>query len=147
MTTCSICLNEVRSSRHNSNPPIRCGHIFHADCLDKWKAKGKHTCPLCRQVFDVSKFTVSLTVTNNYTANTSTTNLNTESVFNVFDIFELNVDLEDTLDLDRLFADIGLTLDDLDSNVFTFDADIPPLDGSSGSDSNTLASDTESVAE
>jgi hypothetical protein len=147
MTTCSICLNEVRSSRHNSNPPIRCGHIFHADCLDKWKAKGKHTCPLCRQVFDVSKFTVSLTVTNNYTANTSTTNLNTESVFNVFDIFELNVDLDDTLDLDRLFADIGLTLDDLDSNVFTFDADIPRLDGSSGSDSNTLASDTESVAE
>jgi hypothetical protein len=147
MTTCSICLNEVRSSRHNSNPPIRCGHIFHRHCLEKWKAKGKHTCPLCRQVFDVSKFTVSLTVTNNYTSNVSTTNLNTENVFNVFDIFELNVDLEDTLDLDRLFSDIGLTLDDVDSNVFTFDADIPLLGGGSGSDSNTLPSDAESVTE
>jgi hypothetical protein len=100
---------------------------------------------MCRQVFDVSKFSVTLSVTNNYTANTSTANLNTENIFNVFDIFELNVDLDDTLDLDRLFADIGLTLDDVDSNVFVFDG--PPLDGGSGSDSNTLASDTESVAE
>lgn len=137
MTTCSICLNEVRPSRHNSNPPIRCGHIFHAACLEKWKAKGKHTCPLCRQVFDVSKFTVTLSVVNNFTSNSATMNLSTESVFNVFDIFELNVDLEETLDLDRLFTDLGVSLDD-----------IGLLDGgSSGSDSNTLASDAESVAE
>lgn len=131
MTTCSICLNEVRSSRHNSNPPIRCGHIFHAACLDKWKAKGKHTCPMCRQVFDVSKFSVVLTVTNNYTANVTSMNLSQENVFNVFDVFELNVDLEDTIDLDRLFADLGVSA----------------LDWGSGSDSNTLVSDAESVAE
>lgn len=137
MTTCSICLNEVRSSRHNSNPPIRCGHIFHAACLEKWKARGKHTCPMCRQVFDVSKFTVTLTVTNNFNANTATMNLSRESVFSVFDIFELNLDLENTFDLDRLFEDIGVDLGQFADS----------LDGGSWSDTNTLVSDAESVAE
>jgi len=137
MTTCSICLNEVRSSRHNSNPPIRCGHIFHAACLEKWKARGKHTCPMCRQVFDVSKFTVTLTVTNNFNANTATMNLSRESVFSVFDIFELNLEPEITFVLDRLFEYIGVDLGQFADS----------LDGGSWSDTNTLVSDAESVAE
>jgi hypothetical protein len=39
---CSICLDT------NSGPltRTRCKHVFHADCLERWRQK---TCPLCRQ--------------------------------------------------------------------------------------------------
>ena len=34
--TCSICLNEVKPTRNNA---IRCGHIFHKSCIERWKSQ------------------------------------------------------------------------------------------------------------
>ena len=115
MTQCAICLNEVRSTR--TNTPLRCGHVFHSHCLEEWKNKGKNTCPVCRKVFDVSQFKVTVTVQNNYTAESNTVSLEDEAVFNVMDIFNISFDVENTLDLESLLSDLGMSLSDLDSLI------------------------------
>jgi len=115
MSQCAICLSEVRSTR--TNPPIRCGHTFHSHCLEKWKGKGKNTCPLCRKLFDVSKFKVVVTIQNNYTAGSNSVSLGSESVFNVMDLFDITFDVENDLDLDSLLADLGVSLSDFDSLI------------------------------
>jgi hypothetical protein len=115
MSPCAICLNNVRSTR--TNPPIRCGHTFHSHCLEEWKSKGKNTCPLCRKIFDVSQFKVTITVQNNYTASSNTVSLETDAIFNIMDIFDMSFDVENTVDLESLFNDLGMSLSDLDSLV------------------------------
>ena len=115
MSQCAICLNEVRSTR--TNTPLRCGHVFHSHCLEEWKKKGKNTCPVCRKVFDVSQFKVTVTVQNNYTAESNTVSLEDEAVFNVMDIFNISFDVENTLDLESLLSDLGMSLSDLDSLI------------------------------
>ncbi len=115
MPTCSICLNEVRSTR--ANPPLRCGHVFHTACLESWKQRGKNTCPLCRKVFDASNFKVTVSITNNVTAAANAVALNEESVLNVLDIFDFNFDVEEILDLESLLTDLGVSLTDLDPAV------------------------------
>jgi hypothetical protein len=115
MSPCAICLNDVRSTR--TNPPIRCGHMFHSHCLEEWKSKGKNTCPLCRKVFDVSQFNVIVTVQNNYTAASNSVTLGSDAVFNIMDIFDMSFDVENTVDLDSLLADLGVSLTDFDSLV------------------------------
>lgn len=115
MSQCAICLNEVRSTR--TNTPLRCGHMFNSHCLEEWKNKGKNTCPVCRKVFDVSQFKVTVTVQNNYTAESNTVSLEDEAVFNVMDIFNISFDVENTLDLESLLSDLGMSLSDLDSLI------------------------------
>jgi hypothetical protein len=115
MSQCAICLNEVRSTR--TNPPIRCGHMFHSHCLEAWKDKGKNTCPICRKLFDVSKFKVVVTIQNNYTAASNSVSLGSQSVFNVMDLFDISFDVENDLDLDSLLADLGVSLSDFDALV------------------------------
>jgi hypothetical protein len=115
MSTCSICLNEVRPTR--TNPPIRCGHMFHSQCLQEWKNKGKNTCPVCRKVFDGSQFKIVVTIQNNYTAVSNSVSLNEESIFNVMDLFDISFDVEEALDLDSLLSDLGVSLSDFDPSV------------------------------
>jgi hypothetical protein len=115
MSACSICLNQVRPTR--TNPPIRCGHIFHSDCLEQWKGKGKNTCPMCRKVFDVSNYRVTLTVENNRNETSNVISLDENMIFNVMDIFNITFEIEDVMDLDSLLSDIGSSLSDLDPLV------------------------------
>lgn len=115
MSTCSICLNQVRPTR--TNPPIRCGHIFHSDCLEQWKGKGKNTCPVCRKVFDVSNYRVTLTVENNRNETSNIISLDEDMIFNVMDIFNITFEIEDVIDLESLLTDIGSSLSDLDPLV------------------------------
>jgi hypothetical protein len=115
MSTCSICLNKVRPTR--ANPPIRCGHIFHSDCLEHWKEKGKNTCPVCRKVFDVSNYRVTLTVENNRNETSNIISLDENMIFNVMDIFNISFEIEDIIDLESLLGDIGSSLSDLDPLV------------------------------
>jgi len=106
MSTCAICLNEVRSTR--TNPPTRCGHMFHSHCLQEWKHKGKHTCPTCRKIIDTSQFKIVVTIQNNYTAAANSVSLNEESIFNVMDLFDINFDVESQPDLESILADLGI---------------------------------------
>lgn len=115
MSTCNICLNEVRSTR--TNPPIRCGHVFHSHCLQAWKDQGKNTCPTCRKVFDASPFKIVVTIQNNYTAVSNSVSLNDESTFDVLDLLDINFDVENQQDLDSILADFGVSLTDFDSTV------------------------------
>ena len=46
-STCPICFED------SWDPPLRCNHVFHAQCLHLWKLqckknKWKYTCPMCR---------------------------------------------------------------------------------------------------
>ena len=116
MSTCSICLNEVKATR--SNPPLRCGHIFHSHCLQEWTNRGKNTCPTCRKVFDVSQFKIVVSIQNNYTAVANSVSLNEESIFTVMDLFDLNFDVETQPDLESILTDLGVSLADFDSGVF-----------------------------
>ena len=116
MPICAICLGEVRSTR--SNPPIRCGHIFHPHCLQAWKNQGKNTCPTCRKVFDASQFSIIVTIQNNHTAAANSVSLNEESIFDVLDLFDINFDVENQPDLDSILADLGMGLSDFDPSIF-----------------------------
>jgi hypothetical protein len=114
--TCSICLNEVKPTRNNA---IRCGHIFHTSCIERWKSQGKHTCPVCRKVFDVAQFSVTLQVTNNFTALTSNLiHMDEAQTFNVLDIFDVSFEADNERDLDSLLSDFGVSLADFDATIF-----------------------------
>ena len=115
MSTCAICLGEVRCTR--TNPPIRCGHMFHSHCLQGWKDQGKNTCPSCRKVFDASQFKIIVTIQNNYTAEANSVSLNEESIFDVLDLFDITFDVENTSDLNSILADLGMGLTDFDPTI------------------------------
>jgi hypothetical protein len=44
--------------------------------------------------------------------------LNEESIFSVIDLFDLNFDVSDTLDLESILTDLGVSLADFDSSIF-----------------------------
>ena len=116
MSTCSICLSEVRCTR--TNPPARCGHMFHSHCLQEWKNRGKNTCPTCRKVFDASPFKITVTIQNNYTAEANSVSLNEESILDVLDLFDINFDVENLPDIESILSDLGMGLTDFDPSVF-----------------------------
>jgi hypothetical protein len=93
--------------------------MFHSQCLEEWRKKGKNTCPVCRKVFDGSQFKITVTVQNNYTAVANSVSLNEEQTMDVIDLFDLSFDHVDTLiDLDSILSDLGVSLTDLDPAVF-----------------------------
>ena len=114
-TTCSIWLNDVKPTRQNA---IRCGHIFHRQCIENWKSQGKHTCPVCRKVFDVSQFRVVVQIENRFTARSNAVTIGEQEIFNVIDLVDINFDAEDEGDLESLLADFGMSLADFDASVF-----------------------------
>lgn len=113
MTQCSICLNEVRETRHSK--AIRCGHIFHSHCLENWKKRGKVTCPVCRKVFDGSKFRVQISIFNDYELTSNTVSVSNEFIFDALDIL-LAVEHED--DLTSILDDFGVSMTDFDPSIF-----------------------------
>lgn len=72
---------------------------------------------MCRKVFDVSKFRVTITVENTDNTTSNIVSLDEDMIFNVMDIFNITFEVEDILDLESLFADIGSSLSDLDPLV------------------------------
>ena len=79
---------------------------------------GKNTCAMCRKVFDTSKFRVTFQIQNNVTEVVDTVTLNQESMFDVLDLFDINFDFEDLVDLHSLLSDLGVSRTDLDSSIF-----------------------------
>ncbi len=43
---CIICLED--SSHPQLYSLLKCGHIFHDTCINKWMRKNKGICPVCR---------------------------------------------------------------------------------------------------
>lgn len=113
MVTCSICLCEVRETRHNK--PIRCGHLFHAHCLEKWKNLGNNKCPVCRKVYDGTKYKVQITVYNNYENTSDVVDVQDNYIFDALDLF---FDINNDLDLESLLNDFGVGMPDFDPSIF-----------------------------
>ena len=47
---CSICLDSFLDGQRVK--ALRCGHSYHADCIDQWLRQGPSHCPLCLQRHD-----------------------------------------------------------------------------------------------
>ena len=43
---CCVCISACRDGEEIRSLP--CGHAFHRDCVDRWLARCRRTCPLCR---------------------------------------------------------------------------------------------------
>lgn len=122
---CPVCMEDIMKNRGTRT--LGCEHTFHNACLEQWKAMGKNTCPICRKLFDVSKFTVQLTVINNEVERSNTitipseilnsliANMDEEVPFNTYTT-EISFDVEDLPDLESLLRDLGLT--DVNPSVF-----------------------------
>ena len=63
----------------------------------------------------MSKFQITLEVTNQYTLHSNVLTLNSQQIFNVFDSFDIHIPADNDLDLDSLLADIGVNIGDLDA--------------------------------
>ena len=51
--SCPICLMDVE--KDNEYYEIKCNHIFHKECLEKWLEKYNYICPVCRTELGNSK--------------------------------------------------------------------------------------------
>lgn len=43
---CAVCLCKIEEGEEVRE--LRCDHLFHKVCLDRWMGCGRKTCPLCR---------------------------------------------------------------------------------------------------
>jgi len=124
-------MNNVRETRHNN--PLSCGHLFHANCIHSWKKKGKHTCPLCRDIIDKSKYKITVSVENTQTSNVGMVNA-LNAIGNVVGLFDINLDDLDIFSTDIVVEEISNS-DELESILQRL--------GVSISDIHTLIRDTE----
>ena len=99
------------------SPGCPSGHMFHSHCLQEWKDQGKNSCPICRKIIDGTQFKITVTVQNNYTATANSVSLNEDSISNVFDLFDINFDVDEVPDLDSILADLGVSLSDFDTSI------------------------------
>ncbi|KAL1632973.1 hypothetical protein SLS56_003259 [Neofusicoccum ribis] len=44
---CLVCLCEYQTD-DEARKLIKCGHLFHKECIDQWLTTGRNSCPLCR---------------------------------------------------------------------------------------------------
>lgn len=47
---CSICIENLNTRKNILK--VKCGHMFHKECIDKWTASNK-TCPNCMSIIMV----------------------------------------------------------------------------------------------
>ncbi|KAK6134051.1 hypothetical protein DH2020_032196 [Rehmannia glutinosa] len=55
---CAVCL--CRIDEGDEVRELRCHHLFHKVCLDRWLGYGHVTCPLCRNNLKPPRFTAEL---------------------------------------------------------------------------------------
>jgi hypothetical protein len=50
MDSCAICLEDIQILNNHSESikTLRCKHIFHKECIEKWISDFHWVCPLCR---------------------------------------------------------------------------------------------------
>ena len=49
--TCSICLEDGTQNKNNYTIKLKCGHIYHIECIQNW-INVKKECPICRNKLD-----------------------------------------------------------------------------------------------
>jgi len=123
---CSICLNPIVSRSQRSARTLECGHKFHTSCIDRWKRQGNHTCPVCRAVFDIPQYSVTVIVESRrtrerlVTANLLASQETGMRISSLFDLptdntveFVTNIDIEaedDDALIEVLTHDLGIDL-------------------------------------
>ena len=105
-TTCAICLNSIRRTRHT--PELKCGHVFHRDCLEGWEDQGGETCPLCRKMISGAKYRVTLNIENLDTRTSNSYSIPGE----VAQIISERLHIED--EMDQYTTDIMFDVDNLE---------------------------------
>ncbi|KMZ66431.1 hypothetical protein ZOSMA_29G00800 [Zostera marina] len=55
---CCFCLCDVKEK--DEFRELRCKHVFHKDCLDKWVLYGQENCPLCLDCLTAAAMNVPL---------------------------------------------------------------------------------------
>ncbi|KAI3467166.1 hypothetical protein Pfo_023829 [Paulownia fortunei] len=58
LAECAVCL--CRIDEGDEVRELRCDHLFHKVCLDRWLGYGHVTCPLCRNNLKPPRFTEEL---------------------------------------------------------------------------------------
>lgn len=100
---CAICMNPVKKTRRT--PELKCGHIFHKQCLTDWEAKGGDRCPLCRNMLNGVEYRVTLKVENLNRQTSNTMELSVEAIQNLIDELRIDIDQFSTeihFDVDNL---------------------------------------------
>ncbi|EED22438.1 RING finger domain protein, putative [Talaromyces stipitatus ATCC 10500] len=46
---CVVCFDEVERTQEIHE--LKCLHVFHKECLEKWYLRSHYTCPMCHRVF------------------------------------------------------------------------------------------------
>jgi hypothetical protein len=119
---CPICLNATFKTR--SSKTLRCGHRFHANCLQEWRETGGNTCPMCRAQICPSKYRVSFKIQNIETNIEHEQLLNELQIINVFTSLglphftgelDVNVELDE---VSEFLENLGVSLSDINPLVF-----------------------------
>ena len=55
---CPICYDEIKNK--NKISQLKCGHIFHQECISEWtkKCKDGNNCPVCRSIIENDMFVI-----------------------------------------------------------------------------------------
>ena len=116
MNQCSICLNNVKQTRSTRELP--CKHIFHGACINKWKETGHKTCPVCRKLFDCSKFKVTVKIENLENSYSQLMTANPLDSINILNEVSMLFEPDTNDDLQSILNDVGLSISDLDALIF-----------------------------
>ena len=124
---CTICLESMTAS---TSRRLRCGHVFHNSCVENLKGSGSHACPLCRKLFDVSKYKISIQIENRDTDSSQSIDLSEEGIFNMLEglsilpsagLTSIDYDTDLLSDLESFLRDVGISPTDFDT--FVLDAE------------------------
>ncbi|XP_057963049.1 uncharacterized protein LOC131154354 [Malania oleifera] len=55
---CAVCLCKIEEGEEIKE--LRCEHLFHSDCLDRWMGYRNTTCPLCRDALGPRRMVTEL---------------------------------------------------------------------------------------
>lgn len=122
-TECSVCLAGIT---RGAGTTLECGHTFHSTCIERWKATGHRTCPMCRFEFVKPQYRVVLTVSRVADGASGTTRgiisdtitevfhrmfqLDAEAMSDPSVFTDIHFDAENSHSLDEILRELGLEL-------------------------------------
>lgn len=63
--TCCVCIDKMAEDCYK----LPCDHVYHRDCIGRWIATGKTSCPMCRtEIINCQHCNGTKTITNTYSA-------------------------------------------------------------------------------